>query len=234
VTYLAWNTSEGCGKLFAEHKDYIGCFPQTIAQVLRNRTFSQAANLSVGRGSLNRVLPLAQSALTQAALLTRIRFWLVLFIVGLVLSGITAFPLQRELVLLNHLMGVPLMAQAGEPALHTWLRRVLDAVTATNRDYPFLAYGTDWLAFGHLVIAVAFLGPLRDPVRNRWVLKFGLIACAGVVPLALIAGTVRGIPVYWRPIDCSFGVVGAIPLLLCLLWTGRLERAVSWSRTAAG
>ena len=160
---------------------------------------------------------------SQAALLARIRFWLVLFIVGLVLSGITAFPLQRELVLLNHLLGVPPISPAsGEPALHTWLRRVLNALTATDRDYPFLAYGTDWLGFGHLVIAVAFLGPLRDPVRNRWVLIFGLIACAGVIPLALIAGQIRGIPIYWRLIDCSFGVVGAIPLLLCLRWVRQL------------
>jgi len=160
---------------------------------------------------------------SQAALLARIRFWLVLFIVGLVLSGITAFPLQRELVLLNHLLGVPPISPAsGEPALHTWLRRVLNALTATDRDYPFLAYGTDWLGFGHLVIAVAFLGPLRDPVRNRWVLIFGLIACAGVIPLALIAGQIRGIPLYWRLIDCSFGVVGAIPLLLCLRWVRQL------------
>ena len=162
--------------------------------------------------------------MTKAALLSRIRFWLVLFIVGLVLSGITAFPLQRELVLLNHLLGVPPISPAsGEPALHTWLRRVLNALTATDRDYPFLAYGTDWLGFGHLVIAVAFLGPLRDPVRNRWVLIFGLIACAGVIPLALIAGQIRGIPLYWRLIDCSFGVVGAIPLLLCLRWVRQLE-----------
>jgi hypothetical protein len=161
---------------------------------------------------------------SQAALLARIRFWLVLFIVGLVLSGITAFPLQRELVLLNHLLGVPPISPAsGEPALHTWLRRVLNALTATDRDYPFLAYGTDWLGFGHLVIAVAFLGPLRDPVRNRWVLVFGLIACAGVIPLALIAGQIRGIPLYWRLIDCSFGVFGAIPLLLCLRWVRQLE-----------
>jgi len=160
----------------------------------------------------------------QAALLARIRAWLVLFIVGLVLSGITAFPLQRELVVLNHLFGVPAIPPVGgEPALHAWLRRVLDALTATDRDYPFLAYGTDWLAFGHLAIAVAFLGPLRDPVRNRWVLVFGLIACAGVIPLALIAGEIRGIPIYWRVIDCSFGVFGAIPLLLCLRWVRQIE-----------
>jgi len=54
------------------------------------------------------------------------------------------------------------------------------------------------------------------------VLIFGLIACAGVIPLALIAGQIRGIPIYWRLIDCSFGVFGAIPLLLCLRWVRQL------------
>jgi hypothetical protein len=162
---------------------------------------------------------------TKAALLNRIRVWLLLFIAGLVLSGLTAFPLERELVLLNHLFAVaPLPPAGSEPALHTWLRRVLEGIAATNRNYPFLAYGTDWLAFGHLVIAVAFLGPLRDPVRNKWVLVFGVIACAGVVPLALIAGQVRGIPFYWRLIDMSFGIFGALPLLLCLGTVRRLER----------
>jgi hypothetical protein len=139
---------------------------------------------------------------TKSALLGRIRILLVLFIVGLVLSGLTAFPLERELVLLNHLLGVaPMAPSGGEPTLHSWLRRVLEALATTNRNYPFLAYGTDWLGFGHLVIALAFIGPLRDPVRNRWVLTFGVIACAGVIPLALIAGQVRGIPFYWRLID---------------------------------
>jgi len=160
----------------------------------------------------------------QPALLNRIRILLVLFIAGLVLSGLTAFPLERELVLLNHYFGVASVAPIGaEPALHTWLRRVLVGIVDTNHNYPFLAYGTDWLAFGHLAIAVAFLGPLRDPVRNKWVLVFGVIACAGVIPLALIAGQVRGIPFYWRLIDMSFGVFGALPLLLCLHYVRRLE-----------
>jgi hypothetical protein len=42
--------------------------------------------------------------------------------------------------------------------------------------YPWLAYGTDWLAFGHITIAVAFAGPIRDPYAQktrRWLL-FGL------------------------------------------------------------
>ena len=63
-----------------------------------------------------------------------------------------------------------------------------------------------------MVIAVAFIGPLRDPVKNVWVIDFGMIACAAVIPLALICGPIRGIPFWWQLIDCSFGVVGIVPL----------------------
>jgi hypothetical protein len=104
-----------------------------------------------------------------------------------------------------------------------WISLVFHALSDTNARYPFLAYGTDWLAFAHLVLAVLFIGPYRDPVRNQWIITFGLIACAGVIPLALIAGQVRGIPLPWRLIDCSFGVFGAIPLLRCRSLISSLE-----------
>src|SRR5271157_340140 len=119
----------------------------------------------------------------KSALLLRIRIWLVLFIAGLVLSGLTAFPLLHETAWLDHAFHVaPMPPAGGEATLQTWLRRVHEALETTGREYPFLSYGTDWLAFAHLVIAVAFIGPLRDPVRNKWVLVFGVIACLGVFP----------------------------------------------------
>ena len=159
----------------------------------------------------------------ERARLTRsIRLWITIFIVGLVLSGVTAFPLQSELSLLVRLSAYFHLATHA-PALDNWLVRVLAALSDTNARYPFLAYGTDWLAFGHLVIAVAFIGPWIDPVRNKWFISFGLIACAGVIPLALIAGAIRGIPFYWRLIDCSFGVFGCIPLLIVHHKISRLE-----------
>jgi hypothetical protein len=45
-----------------------------------------------------------------------------------------------------------------------------------------------------------------------------------VLPLALIAGPIRGIPFYWRLIDCSFGVIGVLPLLICLHYIRRIEQ----------
>lgn len=157
--------------------------------------------------------------------LQRIRFWLAVFIAGLVLSGLTAFPLQSEVRLLDATLHTSsLRTVANSTGLLGWVDRVNDGVTRTNARYPFFAYGTDWLAFAHLVIAVAFIGPYFDPVRNKWVVTFGLIACAGVIPLALIAGPIRGIPLGWRLIDCSFGVVGSIPLVLCRRHIVALER----------
>ena len=153
----------------------------------------------------------------------KIRIWLVLFIVALVLSGLTAFPLESELrwaAVILHSSPAPQLL----PGLVEWVDRVRDALIVTNGRYPFLAYGTDWLAFAHLVIAVAFIGPLREPVRNVWVIQFGIIACAGIIPLALIAGAVRGIPLGWQLIDMSFGVIGAIPLVIVYRMIRRLER----------
>ena len=148
--------------------------------------------------------------------LRRIRFWLAVFIAGLVLSGITAFPLQTELGWLLRLLHAGALRPIAQfTGLLPWIERVNEGLRDTNTRYPFLAYGTDWLAFAHLAIAVAFVGPYKDPVRNKWVITFGLIACAGVIPLALIAGYIRGIPLPWRLIDCSFGIFGSVPLLIC-------------------
>lgn len=138
----------------------------------------------------------------------RIHILLWIFIVALVFSGATAIPLETELRFLTQWTG-------GEPETAHWFLKVRDALVETNAKYPFVAYGTDWLAFAHFVIAIAFIGPLRDPVKNVWVVEFGMIACALVVPFALVMGSVRGIPFGWRLIDCSFGVLGIIPLWFC-------------------
>jgi hypothetical protein len=146
----------------------------------------------------------------------RVRGLLIVFIVALLFSGITAFPLEWELNLLNSLVNSaksPLPALW--PGLAHWIAFVNTGLQDTYQQYPFMAYGTDWLAFAHIVIAVAFWGPLKDPVRNIWVIEFGLIACVLVIPLALICGPIRGIPFFWQLIDCSFGIFGFIPLWFC-------------------
>jgi hypothetical protein len=65
-----------------------------------------------------------------------------------------------------------------------------------------------------VAIALGFVGPLRDPVRNIWIVEFGIIACLLVIPWTLLFGGIRGIPFFWQLIDMSFGVFGIIPLWL--------------------
>jgi hypothetical protein len=145
-------------------------------------------------------------------MLFRYRLALGIFILGLVLSGITALPLQSETALLAHWFG-------GAGPLGDFVSQVHSALLETYARFPFFGYGTDWLGFGHFVIAMFFLLPFIDPTKYRAVIHLGLIACAGVIVLALIAGPIRSIPFFWTLIDCSFGIFGAIPLLYCLRLT---------------
>jgi hypothetical protein len=108
-----------------------------------------------------------------------------------------------------------------------WIEKVYLALVNMNNQYPFLAYGYDWLAFAHFVLAILFIGPLKNPVRNKWVIEFGMIACLLIIPFAFIAGHYRDIPVGWRMIDCAFGLVGLIPLSICLGKINQVEKIVN-------
>ncbi len=164
--------------------------------------------------------------MNNSNLLKRYRLVLGLFIIGLVISGLTAFPLLTELEILARVLGVLPDAQAESlTGLRHWIALVRNGLRDMYGEYPWIAYGTDWLAFGHLTIAMFFIGPWRNPIANAWVLKVGLVACAAVFPLALICGPIRGIPFYWCLIDCSFGLFGAIPLLYCLHLTRKMKNA---------
>jgi hypothetical protein len=96
----------------------------------------------------------------------RIRIWII--IIGLTLSGLTAFPIETELRwLYEHVMINP-------EFMREWLFAVYHAVKYTNQTYPYLSYGTDWLAFAHLLFAVLFVGALKDPVKIAGLLNLVL------------------------------------------------------------
>jgi hypothetical protein len=147
-----------------------------------------------------------------------IRRWLTFFMASLLLSGLTAVPL------------VTLTAQLAEwtapigGALYAWVAHAAAAVAHVDAAFPLVFYGTDWLAFAHVVITLAFIGPWRDPVRNRWVVEWGLWCCLLVVVLAFAWAPLRGIPFFWRCVDASFGVFGAVPLLLVLKRIARMDQ----------
>lgn len=157
-------------------------------------------------------------SLTQ---MRRIRLCMWCIITGLTLSGITAFPLQTELDFLNrHATAMPVPMQQ-------WLGLIYNAIKNTNQSYPYLSYGTDWLAFAHLILALLFVGPLTDPVKNIWVIEFGIMASLLIFPLAFVVGYIRHIPLFWRLIDCSFGVIAIIPLTVAYYILKRSEKTTS-------
>ena len=160
--------------------------------------------------------------MTAAKLLFRIRAMTLLFVVLLMLSGITAFPVYSEMkwLMAAHVFGT-------DTAMGAWLWKVWLGVKEVNGNNRFLFYGSDWMAFAHIVIGMAFIGPFRDPVRNKWVIEWGMLACIAVLPLAVIAGNARDIPWFHILIDCCFGIFGIIPLYIVHKWIGQLEKLAS-------
>lgn len=160
----------------------------------------------------------------QARLRKKCRISIGLIIFGLVISGVTAFPLLSEMNLLTSLLvGEGSTNHADHSGLTAWILKVREGLETTYAKYPFIAYGTDWLAFGHLVIALFFVLPYRDPVRYRGVLHVGVISSLGVIPLAFICGHIREIPAGWSFIDSLFGILCLIPLAIALKASAMLE-----------
>ena len=145
-----------------------------------------------------------------------IRILLAFFIAALFLSGLTAIPVNSELTFLLKIFST-------DSFMHYWLQKILNAYDKVSVQHPFLLYGYDWLAFAHFILAILFIGPYKNPVKNIWIIEFGLIACVLIFPLAFIAGYYRQIPMGWQLVDCSFGVFGIIPLWICYRKIKRLE-----------
>jgi hypothetical protein len=61
-----------------------------------------------------------------------------------------------------------------------------------------------------LVVGLVLSGVTAFPL----VTEARLIACAGIIPLALICGPIRGIPFFWTCVDMCFGLFGVVPLVL--------------------
>jgi hypothetical protein len=164
----------------------------------------------------------AGGLMTADTLRKRARYLLGFFVVALIVSGLTAVPLKWEIDILQNTIGEGTFMERLWPAMARWISFVHQGLTEIHQKYHFTFYGTDWLAFGHIVIAVSFLGPLRDPVKNLWVIESGMIACVLVIPVAIIFGPIRGIPFFWRLLDCSFGVFGIIPLWISRNYVHRI------------
>jgi hypothetical protein len=121
----------------------------------------------------------------------------------LILSGITAFPLRTEMeFLMAHKNMFPNI-------LVLWIETIYNAV---NQTPDVVLYGTDWLAFAHIIIALFFIHVYIDPIRYKANLIVAMVACGAVFILAFVCGPIRGIPFFHQLIDCAFGFIGFFPL----------------------
>ncbi len=156
--------------------------------------------------------------------LIRAKWMMGLVAAGLFISGVTVWPLVSEL---TWLVRVTWGQQEATGELHGFLLRTIEGLKATEAAYPFLLYGFDWLAFAHIVLAILFIGALRDPVKNVWVVQCGLIMCACVPLLAGICIPLRGLPPAWFWVDFAFAPGAAIPLTIAWRDIRRKSRAAS-------
>ncbi len=152
---------------------------------------------------------MSKSDMTREIALRRFRVTLTFFIIGVVVAGITALPLLQEMSILQSII------PAGENGFSGWIATVKTGLEETYTRFPWIAYGTDWLAYGHFAISFFFVAAVIRPAQSRLILLAGIVACLCLIPTAMICGQARGIPFGWRLIDCSFGVLGIIPLLYC-------------------
>jgi energy-converting hydrogenase Eha subunit A len=146
--------------------------------------------------------------------LTHTRIWLMLFSTALIASGLTAIFAREGLRMLSPLFTQGSAFGALWPSMSEWLSLVFQAIEETYDKYPFLAYGYDWLAFGHFILSIPFLMAIRDPIRHSWVITYGISACLAVLPFAIVFGAIRGIPLFWRGVDTLFGLGGLIVLMV--------------------
>ena len=129
----------------------------------------------------------------------KIRIHLACFISLLLLSGITAFPIRSEIITLYFHSGVfPVFMQE-------WIRRLFNDIMHTPE---VMLYGTDWLAFAHIVISLFFIPVYLKPQQYKANMLVGMAACLLIFPLAFICGPIRDIPFFHQLIDCSFGAIG--------------------------
>lgn len=134
---------------------------------------------------------------------------------GLLVSGLTCYFLEWEVRFVTQVVWggspdtIPFMAEE-----YKLLVKVGEGLKVLMRDYPEFMLGTDWLGFAHVILAILFAGAMPDPVRNIWIVRFGIVSAVLVVPSAWLFGYMRGLPAIHYFVDASFGIGAVIPLIL--------------------
>ena len=162
-------------------------------------------------------MTVVQHYASEKDLRTKIRWAIIFTILGLFVSGLTALPLGSELEFFLRMKWLP-------DSIHQWFETVDTAVLDTSQKYPLMRYGYDWLGFAHWFIAIAFIGPLMDPIKNKWVIEWGMIVSALTILIAFIAEPYRQIPLIWSLTDAAIGVGAFILLFITRRWIVEMEK----------
>src|SRR5258706_9459332 len=103
--------------------------------------------------------------------LTITRCWIIFFMIILFISGLTAIPAESELSFLSRCFPPGTLTDE-------WIKKIYPGVVNTTKTYPFIAYGYDWLAFAHFVLAILFMALSGIPFAINGSLSLGsLPAC---------------------------------------------------------
>ncbi len=156
-----------------------------------------------------------------------IRVCLGLFFVGILFGLHTVVFVRAETTWMADLLGRGTFVDERWPAVAAWFEHLHIAFATTYTTYPVIAYCMDWLGYACVVLAVLMIGAIKDPVRNLWIVQAFMIGCAIAFLMPLVMGPLRGIPLFWRLIDSSFGLVGFVLSGLAYRLIRRLEASAA-------
>jgi len=167
----------------------------------------------------------------EQIILRKIRFYLILFLLAILFSLHTVVFVEVETELFAKYLGHDTFMEKLYPCVAEWMEHLHLAILETYTSYPVMAYCMDWLSYACVVFAVFLLGAIKNPVRNIWIVQAFMFACILAFFLPFIVGPIRDIPVFWRFIDSSFGIVGFLFLLLPYRLIKKLETLINQKST---
>jgi len=161
--------------------------------------------------------------MNKSKTLKKIRFWLLVFFLGLLFSLHTVVFVEIETTLFAQYLGSGTFMERTFPFISSWIETLNTSISETYNTYPVMAYCMDWLSYACVVFAIFMIGAIKDPIRNIWIIQVYMIACILGFLLPFIAGPFREIPIFWRFIDSSFGIIGFLILLRPYMLFKKLE-----------
>ncbi|MCF7955562.1 MAG: hypothetical protein K9M75_07160 [Phycisphaerae bacterium] len=163
----------------------------------------------------------------QKKTLKKIRRYLIIFFLGILFSLHTVLFVEVETAFLVKHLGHGTSMEQKLPFVSAWIENLYTSVKETYTNYPVIAYCMDWLSYACVVFAIFMIGAIKDPVKNIWIIQTYMLACLLAAALPFIAGPFREIPIFWRCLDGSFGLIGFFVLLMPY----KLTKSLSSSQT---